>query len=63
MGAIVGPAGLGFLANEYSFTAAWVAAAVASFAAAIIIFVLRRFMLGEPGRRERRNSERTMMEV
>ncbi len=63
VGAIIGPAGLGFLANEYSFTAAWVAAAVASFAAAIIIFVLRRYMLGEPGRRERRNSERTMMEV
>jgi MFS family permease len=51
-GAIIGPASLGFLAQEYSFTAVWIAAAFASFAAAIAIFVLRRFMLREPGRRE-----------
>jgi MFS family permease len=63
VGAIIGPAGLGFLAHEYSFTAAWIAAAAASFAAAIIIFLLRRFMLGEPGQRELRNIERSMTEV
>lgn len=63
VGAIIGPAGLGFLAHEYSFTAAWVAAAIASFCAAIIIFVLRRFMLGEPGQRELRNIERSITEV
>ena len=62
VGAIIGPAGLGFLAQKYSFTAVWVAAAIASFAAAMIIFVLRRFMLGEPGRRELRSIERSMTE-
>lgn len=63
VGAIIGPAGLGFLAHEHSFTVAWVAAASASFAAAIIIFVLRRFMLGEPGQRALRNIERSTSEV
>jgi MFS family permease len=61
VGAIFGPIGLGFLAEEFSFSAAWLAAAVASFGAAIIIFVLRRFILGEPGQRELREIERSMM--
>jgi MFS family permease len=52
VGAIVGPAGLGFLAEEYSFTVIWVAAAIASFMAATIIFILRRYMLKELGHRE-----------
>jgi MFS family permease len=52
VGAIVGPTGLGFLAEEYSFTVVWVVAAVASFLAATIIFILRRFMLKELGHRE-----------
>ena len=63
VGAIVGPISLGFLADEFSFTAAWVAAAIASFLAAAIIFVMRRFLLGEPGRRELREIERSMMQV
>lgn len=52
VGAIVGPAGLGFLAEEYSFTVIWIAAAIASFMSATIIFILRRFMLKELGHRE-----------
>lgn len=52
VGAIVGPAALGFLAETYSFTAVWVAAAIAAFLAAINIFILRRFMLREPARRD-----------
>jgi MFS family permease len=52
VGAIIGPTGLGFLAERFSFTAAWVAAATASLVAAIIIFILRRFMLEDPGHRE-----------
>jgi MFS family permease len=52
VGAIVGPAGLGFLAEEFSFTVVWIAAAIASFMAATIIFILRRFMLKELGHRE-----------
>jgi MFS family permease len=60
VGAIIGPTGLGFLAEEFSFTAAWVAAAVASFLAAIIIFILRRYMLGDPGHRQLQDVERTM---
>ncbi len=36
VGAIVGPAGLGFLADHFSFTAAWLAAAAASLSAAAI---------------------------
>jgi MFS family permease len=52
VGAIAGPAGLGFLAEEFSFTVVWIAAATASFLAATIIFILRRFMLKEPGHRE-----------
>ncbi len=63
VGAIAGPIGLGFLAEELSFSAAWLAAATASLAAAVIIFVLRRFILGEPGRRELREIERSMMQV
>ena len=63
VGAIVGPIGLGFLAEEISFSAAWLAAAIASFAAAVIIFVLRRFILGEPGQRELREIERSMMQL
>jgi MFS family permease len=63
VGAIVGPIGLGFLAEELSFSAAWLAAAIASFAAAVIIFVLRRFILGEPGQRELREIERSMMQL
>ena len=63
VGAIVGPIGLGFLAEEVSFSAAWFAAAIASLAAAIIIFVLRRFILGEPGQRELREIERSMMQL
>ncbi|MET0474322.1 MAG: MFS transporter [Mycobacterium sp.] len=62
VGAIVGPAGLGFLAERSSFTVVWIAAAIASFSAAFIIFILRRFLLGEPGRRELREIERSMME-
>ncbi len=62
VGAIVGPAGLGFLAERYSFTAVWVAAALASFLAAANITMLRRF-LREPGRRELRDVERSMMEL
>lgn len=60
IGAIIGPTGLGFLAEEYSFTVAWVAAAIASFLASIIIFILRRFMLGELGHRQLRDMERMM---
>ncbi len=63
VGAIVGPIGLGFLAERYSFTASWGAAAIASFLAAAIIFVLRRFILGEPGQRELRDIERSMMHL
>jgi predicted MFS family arabinose efflux permease len=63
VGAIIGPVSLGYLAQEHSFAAAWVAAAIASFAAASIIFVLRRFMLGEPGRRELRCIEGSIAEV
>ena len=63
VGAIVGPAGLGFLAERTSFTAVWAAAAVTSGSAAIIIFVLRRFLLREPGRRELRAIERSMMDL
>ena len=48
VGAIIGPAGLGFIAERLSFTAVWVTAATTSLLAAAIIFVLRRFMLGEP---------------
>jgi cyanate permease len=62
VGAIIGPIGLGFLAERYSFTASWVAAAVASFLAAAIIFVLRRFVLGEPGQRQLRAAQRSMMQ-
>jgi MFS family permease len=62
VGAIVGPAGLGFLADRTSFTVVWTAAALASSLAAVDIFVLRRFLLGEPGRRELRAIERSMME-
>jgi MFS family permease len=61
VGAIIGPIGLGFLAERYSFTASWVAAAVASFLAAAIIFVLRRFVLGEPGQRQLREAARRSM--
>jgi len=63
VGAIVGPIGLGFLAEEFSFSAAWLAAATASLAAAAMLFVLRRFILGEPGRRELREIERSMMQM
>jgi MFS family permease len=63
VGAIVGPIGLGFLAEEFSFRASWVAAATASLLAAAIIFVLRRFILGEPGQRELREIERSMMRM
>jgi MFS family permease len=62
-GAIAGPIGLGFLAEEISFSAAWLAAAVASFAAATIIVVLRRFVLEEPSQRELREIERSMMQM
>ena len=44
VGAIFGPATLGLLAEQYSFGAAWIAAAVASFAAAATISLLRRFV-------------------
>jgi MFS family permease len=62
-GAIAGPIGLGFLAEEISFSAAWLAAAIASFAAATIIVVLRRFVLEEPSQRELREIERSMMQL
>jgi MFS family permease len=54
VGAIIGPASLGFLAERFSFTVAWTAAAVASSLAAVMIFVLRRFVLREPTARELR---------
>ena len=60
---IAGPIGLGFLAEEISFSAAWLAAAIASFAAATIIVVLRRFVLEEPSQRELREIERSMMQM
>ena len=63
VGAIVGPIGLGLLAEEFSFRASWAAAATASLLAAAIIFVLRRFILGEPGQRELREIERSMMRM
>jgi cyanate permease len=63
VGAIVGPIGLGFLAEEFSFSAAWLAAAAASLSSAAMLFVLRRFILGEPGRRELREIERSMMQT
>ena len=62
VGAIVGPAGLGFLADRTSFTIVWAAAAFASFLAAVNIFVMRRYLLGEPGSRELRKLEHPMME-
>jgi len=62
-GAIAGPIGLGFLAEEISFSAAWLAAAIASFAAATIIVALRRFVLEEPSQRELREIERSMMQM
>jgi MFS family permease len=52
VGAIIGPAGLGFLAEEFSFTVVWVTAAIASFMSATIIYILRRFMLKDRGHRE-----------
>jgi MFS family permease len=52
VGAIIGPAGLGFLAQEFSFTVVWMAAAIASFLSATIIYVLRRFILKDRGHRE-----------
>jgi MFS family permease len=52
VGAIAGPSGLGFLAAEFSFTVAWIAAAIASFMSAAVIYVLRRFMLKEPSHRQ-----------
>ncbi len=54
VGAIVGPAGLGFLADHFSFTTAWFAAAAASIASAAMIFVIRRFVLREPSVRQMR---------
>jgi MFS family permease len=54
IGAIVGPAGLGFLADHSSFTTAWLAAAAASFSAAAMIFAIRRFVLREPSVRRMR---------
>jgi MFS family permease len=63
IGAIAGPIGLGFLAQEFSFTASWIAAAIASFLSASMIFIMRRFILGEPGRKELREIERSMMQV
>jgi MFS family permease len=60
MGAIVGPTVLGFLAERFSFTAAWAAAALASFLAATVIFILRRFMLADPGHRQSLEMERSM---
>jgi MFS family permease len=47
VGAIFGPSFLGFLADRFSFTAAWSAAAILSFASALLIFVLRRFAIRE----------------
>lgn len=58
-GAILGPTGLGFLAEEVSFTAAWVVAAVALFLSATIIIILRRFSLGELEHRQLRETRRT----
>jgi cyanate permease len=43
-GAIVGPTMLGLIAERSSFSAAWVAAAVASFVAAATIALLRRWV-------------------
>jgi MFS family permease len=60
VGAIVGPTGLGFLAEKFSFSAAWIAAAIASFLAATIIFIIRRFLVGEFGHGQHRDVERTM---
>jgi MFS family permease len=54
LGAIVGPATLGFLADHYSFTAAWLVAAAASLISATIIFGIRRFALREPSVRRMR---------
>jgi MFS family permease len=59
IGAIVGPTSLGFLAEEYSFTAAWVVAATSSLLAAVIIYILRRFLLGEPRHGRLQTLERT----
>lgn len=52
VGAIIGPTGLGFLAEEFSFTVVWTVAAIASFLSATIIFILRRFVLKELGHRK-----------
>ncbi|HSL10007.1 MAG TPA: MFS transporter [Actinomycetota bacterium] len=54
VGAIIGPASLGFLAERFSFTVAWTTAAIASALAATMIFVLRRFILREPTARQLR---------
>jgi MFS family permease len=54
VGAIVGPAGLGFLADHFSFTTAWFAAGLASLASATMIFAIRRFVLREPSARRMR---------
>ena len=62
VGAIIGPASLGFLAERFSFATAWTAAAIASALAAMMIFVLRRFVLREPTGRELRATARAERE-
>ena len=62
VGAIIGPASLGFLAEHFSFATAWAAAAIASALAAMMIFVLRRFVLREPTGRELRATARAERE-
>jgi len=51
-GSIIGPITLGLLANQFSFEAAWLAAAAAGVAAGVIVFVIREFILREPARRQ-----------
>jgi hypothetical protein len=58
-GAILGPTGSGLPAEEVSFTAAWIAAAVALFLSAIII-ILRRVLLGELDHRQLHEMKRTV---
>jgi hypothetical protein len=49
VGAIVGPAGVGFLAEHRSFATAWTAAAAAALVAAAIVGAIRRYALKEAG--------------
>jgi MFS family permease len=60
VGAILGPATLGFLADHVSFTVAWLVAATASLTSATMILGIRRFVLREPSVRRLRIAGRAL---